>query len=123
MRRIPIVNTKNPDDWRELNAQIDAEPELWRMEAKAYDPTVKIENEIFPHSHEVYNCTNCTRAAGPEHPAHKLKSPESYKVKCGPLGLFPGVYQTAPRWNDIGCPMFDRRVTRDIEAELEANFK
>jgi hypothetical protein len=70
---------------------------------------VKIQNDIFPRPHEVYNCTTCARAE-PEHPAQKLKNSETYKVKCGPQGLFPGLFQSGPRWNDIGCSKFDRKI-------------
>jgi hypothetical protein len=106
----PRVTVKDPDDQREFNAQVAAEPDLYTLITKAYEPKVIIENEIFPHVHEIYNCTNCTRAE-PEHPAYKLKDTERYRIKCKEFL----VYSTGPRWNDIGCPRFDRKIRVDID--------
>ena len=73
----------------------------------AYAPKVIIKNDIFPREHEVYNCTSCARAE-PEHPAWKYKHEETYRVKC----KFNLHYNTGPRWNDIGCPNWDRKIQK-----------
>lgn len=81
------------------------------VETKAYAPKVIIKNEIFPRPDEVYNCTSC-RNSDPEHPAWKMKDPERYHVKCTGEGLFPGRMQTGPRWNDISCPKWSRKIPK-----------
>ena len=95
----------DPDDKQEFINQVNSEPDEWMMICKAYPPKVTIQNDIFPRAHEVYNCTSCTNGE-PEHPAHKLKSNETYRVKC----KWNLQWNEGPRWNDIACPKWDRRV-------------
>jgi hypothetical protein len=101
------VKVKNPEDQLEFQQQVAAEPDLYTMLFEAHDPKVKIENEIFPRQHEVYNCTTCKNGK-PEHPAHKIKDPENFRVRC----KWNQQWNTGPRWNDIGCPAWDRKLER-----------
>lgn len=93
------------DDEEEFHQQVAAEPDLWRIYAETLPCKVKIENEVFPRAHEIYNCTTC-KLGEPEHPAHKLKSRETYRVKC----KWNMQWNEGPRWNDIGCLKWDRKI-------------
>ena len=76
------------------------------FEGRAYSPKVTIKNDIFPRPHEIYNCTSC-KLGEPEHPAVKLKNPDTFRVKCkGNLQWNEG-----PRFNDIGCTNWSPRET------------
>lgn len=102
------VKSKDPEDTKEFEAQVAAEPDLYTLITEAYAPKVKIENETFPRPHEVYNCTTC-RNGELEHPAHKIKSPESYRVRCKGWNQ---QWNTGPRWNDIGCEHWARKIDK-----------
>jgi len=110
MGAIDKQDPQDQQDQKEFHDQVNAEPELWHSTFEVFDPKVKIVNECFPHAHEIYNCTNCTRAE-PEHPAYKLKNPERFRVKCKHIRA----YSEGPRWNDIGCPYFDAKLRRELE--------
>jgi hypothetical protein len=95
----------DPIDANEFRQQVAAEPELWHAIATAYPPKVKIQNDIFPRPHEVYNCTTCKRGhIIPETPPNK----EEYVARCSwDLQLHIG-----PRFNDTGCRHFISKIKR-----------
>jgi hypothetical protein len=96
------------DDEKEFKAQVAAEPELWHIYATALDPTVKIENDVFPRPHEVYNCTSC-RYGGPNISANK----ERFYNRCANTKARTfGMWCEGKRWNDTGCPWFDSKIKR-----------
>ena len=51
----------NPEDFKEVKAQIRAEPKYWRSIWEANTPKVTVENDIFPRPDETYNCVNCKK--------------------------------------------------------------
>lgn len=73
------------------------------IECRAYDPKVKVQNDIFPRPHEVYNCSSCKRGKElPQYPPDK----ERYMYWC----KWDGRRHVGPRWNDIACAHWDRKV-------------
>ena len=86
------------------NAERERRTNAVHLEAKAYPPSTKVKNEIFPRPHEVYNGTTCLWAEK-EHPAYTMKNQETYHVKC----TFMKVNCEGPRFYDVGCPHWERR--------------
>ena len=96
------------DDSKEFKEQVNAEPDLWRIYAEAMPCKVKIENEVFPRPHEVYNCTSC-KHGGPNINPDK----ERFYNRCqNPQSQTFGRWMDGGKWNDIGCPWFFSKIER-----------
>jgi hypothetical protein len=85
------------------NAEREAKVNATHLIGRAYDPIVKIRNNIFPEPREIYNCTTCENGE-PEHPAYKTNI-EKYRVKC----KWNKQWNEGPRYRDIDCPQWKRR--------------
>ena len=90
------------------NAERDAKANALHFEAKAYPPKATVKNDIFPRPHEIYNCTTCTHGEK-EHPVHTM-NPDTFRVKTKPSCVIPNQWSEGPRFVDIGCPSWDRRI-------------
>ena len=93
------------------NAARDAHTDSLHVEGKAYPPKVRARDDTGPRPHEIYNCTTCLNGE-PEHPAHKLKNPDSFHVKCTKPFIAGCVtcWNDGPRLEDIGCANWERKV-------------
>ncbi len=94
------------------NAAREAHINAQHIEAKVYPPKVTAKNDIFPHSHEIYNCTTCAHGEQ-EHPANIVQNPEMFHIKCKPScpimgSIFNAKYSDGPRFEDINCRYWDR---------------
>lgn len=94
------IQSRNPEDTREFEAQIAAEPEKWYAEYKAYPPQVRIKNNIFPELHEIYNCTTCFFGGLNFNP-----DGEHFRIYCREFHK----WSNGSKWNDIECPKFDTK--------------
>ena len=103
-----------PHQASQWNAERDAHTNAIHLEGSAYPPKVAIKNDILPRTHEIYNCTTCTHGE-PEHPAYTMQHPDTFRVKCKPScpvvgSLFAARWSEGPRYEDIGCTNWDRRI-------------
>lgn len=116
-----IKKLKNESGWDAIpvdprisqwNAERETQVNSSHIEARVYPPKVTANEDIFPRSHEIYNCTTCAHGEQ-EHPAHVVYDPQKFHVRCKPScpmmgSIFGDKWSDGPRFEDIGCSYWDR---------------
>ena len=108
---MPIVNP-----YEKTESAWNPRRDLLHVYGEAYEPKVKVRNNIYPDLSETHNCATCLWGEK-EHPAFVIKSPDTFKVKCTLRTDMSGrpIMSEGPRHEDISCPVWNRRKEKEFQ--------